>query len=79
MSNSLTDGAMKSRFLAPIPDLETQSEATHTWTIDDWRSLPRKARGPIFECGGHPWYVRPRQDNTGRALGWEVNQALTVF
>ena len=48
---------MKARFLPQIQDLETDSETVHTWEIEGWRNLPRKARGPIFECGGHPWYV----------------------
>lgn len=56
-ANSLTDDAMKPRVLPLLPDLETESETVHTWEIEDWRNLPKKARGPIFECGGHPWYV----------------------
>ena len=51
---------MKARFLPEIQDLETDSETVHTWEIEGWRNLPRKARGPIFECGGHPWYVGSR-------------------
>ena len=38
-------------------DLQTDSEAVHTWVIDDWRHLEKKTRGPKFECGGHPWCV----------------------
>ena len=49
---------MKARVLPEIPDLETDSETLHTWHIEDWRSLEKKARGPKFECGGHPWCVR---------------------
>lgn len=48
---------MRKRVLPEIPDLETDSEAEHTWHIEDWRGLPKKARGPIFHCGGHPWYA----------------------
>ena len=61
-ANSSVDGAMKARFLPEIQDLETNSETVHTWEIEGWRNLPRKARGPIFECGGHPWYVGLRWD-----------------
>ena len=48
---------MKLRVLPKDADLETDSEAVHTWVIDDWRHLEKKTRGPKFECGGHPWYV----------------------
>lgn len=49
--------AMKLRVLPKDADLETDSEAVHTWVIDDWRHLEKKTRGPKFECGGHPWRV----------------------
>ncbi|MCJ1460144.1 hypothetical protein MMC28_010523, partial [Mycoblastus sanguinarius] len=49
--------AMKARVLPEIPDLETDTEAVHTWHIENWRSLEKKARGSRFECGGHPWRV----------------------
>ena len=48
---------MRDHALTPIPELEIESETVHTWEIWDWRDLPRKARGPKFECGGHPWYA----------------------
>ena len=51
------DDLMKPKVLPQLPDLEIESETVHTWELEDWRTLPRKARGPIFECGGHPWYV----------------------
>lgn len=53
---------MKSRVLPLLPDLEVESEAVHTWELENWRNLPRRARGPIFECGGHPWYVGPKSE-----------------
>ena len=56
-SDSVIDDAMKRRVLPKDADLESDSEAVHTWVIDDWRHLERKTRGPKFECGGHPWYV----------------------
>ncbi|KAI9798682.1 MAG: hypothetical protein M1833_004671 [Piccolia ochrophora] len=49
--------AMKPRVLQEIPDLETESEAVHTWQIEDWRRLPKKSHGPVFQCGGFPWRV----------------------
>ena len=52
-----TDEAMKAKVLPPIADLEIETEAVSTWSIDDWRALKQKERGPIFQCGGHPWYV----------------------
>lgn len=48
---------MKLRVLPKDADLEVDSEAVHTWLIDDWRHLEKKTRGPKFECGGHPWRV----------------------
>ena len=48
---------MKARLLPEIPDLEIEAEAVHTWSIENYRSLARKERGPIFQCGGHPWCV----------------------
>lgn len=51
------DEAMKARVLPKSPDLEVESEAVHTWNIENYRSLSKKERGPRFDCGGHPWYV----------------------
>ncbi len=59
---------MKPRVLPQLPDLETESETVHTWELEDWRNLPRKARGPVFECGGHPWYVGPRSRDTSTVV-----------
>ena len=53
----LTVDAMKAKVLPQIQDLETETEQISTWSIDDWRALKNKERGPIFECGGQPWYV----------------------
>ena len=50
---------MKLRVLPKDADLEVDSETVHTWVIDDWRHLEKKSRGPKFQCGGHPWCVRP--------------------
>lgn len=55
-----TDTAMKARILPQLPDLEIEAEAVHTWNIENYRSLGRKARGPVFQCGGHPWCVTLR-------------------
>ncbi|KAI9847957.1 MAG: hypothetical protein M1837_001474 [Sclerophora amabilis] len=49
--------AMKARLLHDFPDIETESEAVHTWPLEGWRQLPKKERGPTFQCGGHPWRV----------------------
>lgn len=51
------DDAMKARVLHKLPDLEIESEAVHTWNVENYRNMERKERGPKFECGGHPWYV----------------------
>ena len=57
MSDYNLDDAMKAKVLHKLPDLEIESEAVHTWNVENYRNLERKERGPIFECGGHPWYV----------------------
>lgn len=49
--------AMKARLLPKSPDLEIESEAVHTWNIENYRSLSKKERGPKFDCGGHPWRI----------------------
>ncbi|KAL9592959.1 MAG: hypothetical protein Q9179_006218 [Wetmoreana sp. 5 TL-2023] len=49
--------AMKERHLPMLPDLEVLHETINTWHIEDYRKLPKKARGPKFECGGHPWRI----------------------
>ncbi|KAI9676402.1 MAG: hypothetical protein M1817_000559 [Caeruleum heppii] len=48
---------MKTKVLPDLGDLEVESEAVSTWNIENWRQLPRRQQGPIFECGGHPWRV----------------------
>ncbi|KAI9885549.1 MAG: hypothetical protein M1823_002648 [Watsoniomyces obsoletus] len=48
---------MKPRVLRDFPDLEIEAEAVSTWQIENWRSLPKKVHGPVFECGGHPWRI----------------------
>lgn len=54
---SLIDAAIMARVLPKDPELETEAETHHTWHIRDWRKMGRKEHGPIFECGGSPWWV----------------------
>jgi len=49
--------AMKAQLLVDEDELETEAETHNTWHIKNWRSLPRRAQGPTFECGGSPWRV----------------------
>jgi ubiquitin carboxyl-terminal hydrolase 7 len=56
-SDRVLDEFMKARVLPKIPDLEVDSEAVHTWDIENYRHLSKKERGPKFDCGGHPWCV----------------------
>jgi ubiquitin carboxyl-terminal hydrolase 7 len=53
-----TDEAMMAKYLSPEPDLETLAEAHHTWHITNCSKLQRREHGPIFECGGFPWWVK---------------------
>lgn len=52
-----SDAAMMERVLPKNPDLETEEETYHTWHIENWRKLDRKLHGPVFKCGGYPWWV----------------------
>jgi len=49
--------AMKKQYMQEIPDQEIESEATHTWDIENWRNLGRREHGPTFKCGDSPWKV----------------------
>lgn len=53
------DETMMSRLLPEDSEYETEARAYHTWHIQDWRRLRRKEHGPVFECGGAPWYDSP--------------------
>ncbi|KAF2235914.1 ubiquitin carboxyl-terminal hydrolase 21 [Viridothelium virens] len=48
---------MLAKFMPELPDQETESEAYHTWHIQNWRQLTRREHGPVFECGKHPWRI----------------------
>ena len=48
---------MRSHLLIELPDLETEAEGYHTWHIQNWRKLPKRLQGPVFEVGGCPWRV----------------------
>lgn len=56
-SRGSLDEAMMARVLPKNPDLETEDETYNTWHIQDWRKQDRKIHGPIFKCGGFPWWV----------------------
>ncbi|KAK3059806.1 hypothetical protein LTS18_010022, partial [Coniosporium uncinatum] len=49
--------AMKKQYMQEIPDQEIESEATHTWDIENWRNLGRREHGSTFKCGNSPWKV----------------------
>lgn len=50
------DDAMREFVLTPlVEEPEILADATHTWTIEGWRSLGKKEHGPVFEAGGSPW------------------------
>jgi ubiquitin carboxyl-terminal hydrolase 7 len=51
------DAAMMARVLPKNTDLETQDEVYNTWRLSDWRKMEKKSHGPIFQCGGSPWWV----------------------
>jgi ubiquitin carboxyl-terminal hydrolase 7 len=49
--------AMIKQYMPERPEYETLAEAQHTWDITNWRQLPKRTTGPVFECGGSPWRV----------------------
>ncbi|CAL3973135.1 unnamed protein product [Diplocarpon coronariae] len=50
--------AMKEIVFTPLPEQPPTLEIqTHTWSITNWRELPRRAHGPVFQAGGHPWRI----------------------
>lgn len=48
---------MRDQFMIKHPDHEVAAEAINTWEIKNWRGLPKRTHGPVFEAGGHPWRV----------------------
>ncbi|KAL2152444.1 hypothetical protein VTH82DRAFT_5628 [Thermothelomyces myriococcoides] len=50
--------AMKQHVLPPLPEEpRILDDQVHTWTVEGWRSLLKKERGPIFHAGGYPWRI----------------------
>lgn len=49
---------MKEIVLPPLLDQpKILEDCVNTWTVENWRDLPKKEHGPIFEAGGFPWCV----------------------
>lgn len=47
---------MRARMLLPLAEEpRTLDDAVHTWTVESWRTLPKKEHGPVFHAGGFPW------------------------
>lgn len=36
---------------------DTIEQKCFHWEIDNWSNLPPEARGPVFQVGGHEWYI----------------------
>ncbi|KAK5694844.1 ubiquitin-specific protease ubp15 [Elasticomyces elasticus] len=49
--------AIFNRFMPAFPEYETEAEATFTWDITNWRTLPKRTHSPVFHCAGHPWRI----------------------
>ncbi|KAK3113499.1 ubiquitin-specific protease ubp15 [Teratosphaeriaceae sp. CCFEE 6253] len=49
--------AIRERFMPAYPEYETEAEATFTWDITNWRTLPKRTHGPVFKCAGFPWRI----------------------
>lgn len=61
--------AIKKRHMPLLEGLEVEAEATDTWTIENWRNLPKRTNGPVFHSGGYPWRVLffPQGNNVDHA------------
>ncbi|KAI0124385.1 ubiquitin carboxyl-terminal hydrolase [Xylariales sp. AK1849] len=50
--------AVKEIVLPPLlEEPKILEDVVNTWTIDNWRTLPKKEHGPIFHAGGYPWRI----------------------
>lgn len=70
--------AVRARFMPENPDLETAAETTYTWDIENWRQLPRRSHGPVFDCGGHPWRILffPAGNNANEAVSFYLEHGF---
>ncbi|TID22675.1 ubiquitin carboxyl-terminal hydrolase 21 [Venturia nashicola] len=61
--------AIKKRHMPLLEGLEVEAEAIDTWTIENWRTLPKRTNGPVFHSGGYPWRVLffPQGNNVDHA------------
>lgn len=61
--------AVKKRHMPLLEGLEVEAEAIDTWTIENWRNLPKRTNGPVFHSGGYPWRVLffPQGNNVDHA------------
>ncbi|CAJ2508114.1 Uu.00g093000.m01.CDS01 [Anthostomella pinea] len=50
--------AMKEIVLPPLlEEPRILEDVVDTWTVEKWRSLPKKEHGPVFYAGGFPWRI----------------------
>ncbi|CAK1366028.1 unnamed protein product [Cercospora beticola] len=70
--------AMLARWMPPLPDQETEAEAWHSWDIVDWVKQPKRAHGPTFTCGGHPWRVLffPAGNSASESVSFYLEQGF---
>lgn len=68
--------AMRNHWMPELPELETESEAYHTWDIESWRTMPKRNHGPGFSAGGHPFRVLffPAGNNANGAVSFYLEQ-----
>lgn len=66
--DATADEAIKELALPPLlDDPKILQDYAHTWTVENWRSLGKKAHGPVFHAGGFPWCVAPTSDTAPSA------------
>ncbi|KAF1346296.1 hypothetical protein BDV97DRAFT_360188 [Delphinella strobiligena] len=68
--------AMRERWMPYDPDLDVESETIHTWDIKEWRNLPKRSHGPVFQCGKDPWRILffPAGNNASEAVSFYLEQ-----
>ena len=70
--------AMRAHFMPENPDYEIEVEDVNTWTIENWRQLPKRTTGPIFQVGGHPWRILffPAGNNANESVSFYLEQGF---
>lgn len=48
------DEQIAEKELAPLEEETVETKVFH-WNIENYKDLPERVQGPVFEVGGHKW------------------------